>query len=70
MRRVHRSAARKPISGVDKLMKERRLVSCPLDGRALRAAEAVLGRPHDRLKSAAAKRRAKRVTSAKSSPYF
>ena len=61
VRRVHRSMAYKPINSVDKLLKERYLVNCPLDGRTLRAAEAILGRPCNRLKSAAAKKRTRKI---------
>ena len=61
VRRVHRSMAYKPVNSVDKLLKEKYLVNCPLDGRTLRAAEAILGRPYNRLKSAAAKKRTRRI---------
>ena len=61
VRRIHRSMAYKPVNSVDKLLKEKYLVNCPLDGRTLRAAEAVLGRPYNRLKSTAAKKRTKKI---------
>ena len=61
VRRVHRSLAYRPINAIAKMMKEGYIDNMPIDGKLLRNAEVILGKPHHKLKSRAAKRRTSRI---------
>ena len=61
VRKVHRSLAYRPINAVAKMIKEGYIENVPIDGKLLRNAEAIFGKPYHKLKSKAAKKRTSRI---------
>ena len=61
VRQAHRSLAYRPTNAISKLLKEGYINSISIDGKLLRNAEEVFGKPYNKLKSKASKRKSQRI---------
>ena len=61
VRREHRSMAYRPINAVEKMAKEGYIENMPIDGKLLRIAESIFGKPYSKQKSKAAKKSTRRI---------